>query len=119
MLVRRFPASHDTVTIELAQRDLRTQNYHTKASILDFEPPKSITRMCEKCGKETTWSLRAADAVGYKTFAITCDTAGYTCVLCDDLSLLVIYRNSDWKQTKSGIAAYAHRTVFKIGHACD
>jgi hypothetical protein len=87
---------------------------YTKASILGFEPPKSITRMCEKCGKETTWSLRAADPVGYQTFAITCDTAGYTCVLCDDLSLLVIYRNSDWKETKSR-GSYAHHTTFKIG----
>jgi hypothetical protein len=30
---------------------------YTKAAMRDFEPPKSTTRTCEGCKKETRWAL--------------------------------------------------------------
>src|ERR1039458_240381 len=40
---------------------------YTKAAIRGFEPPKSITRACKRCKKETTWTLAKAAEARYRT----------------------------------------------------
>ena len=48
---------------------------YTRIAIIGFRPPKSITRMCNVCKKETTWTMTALTnvhaeisfhAVGYR-----------------------------------------------------
>jgi hypothetical protein len=101
---------------------------YTKAAIRDFAPPKSITRMCSQCKKETTWTLaKAEEADNGTSFEVR--TAGYQCGLCNKERLLVLYRNLEWRAvtpqaTKRvgalGIAraipqSWSHHSVQKIG----
>lgn len=86
---------------------------YTKADIRGFSPPKSITRMCEQCKKETTWAIVRGEGVdpgGYFEVRIP----GYQCSLCEKERLLVLYRLLEWKQVPS-TPNYSHYSVQKIG----
>lgn len=85
---------------------------YTRAEIVDFEPPKSITRMCGNCKRETTWRLTEAQNVSGGT-GLGFSFAGYVCVLCGKTTLLVLYRKLDWKQRTPQY--FAHHLVQKIG----
>jgi hypothetical protein len=85
---------------------------YTKADIRDFRPPKSITRMCDKCDKQTTWGLvKNADIDAGTPFGFA--NAGYKCSLCETLTLLVLYQKLDWKEVSPQVWAYP--TARKIG----
>ncbi len=69
---------------------------YTRADIRDFGPPGSITRMCDMCGKETTWRRDAAQSLHAETSpSIIIQAAGYTCGLCEKNSVLVLYQALD------------------------
>jgi hypothetical protein len=74
---------------------------YTRASIVNFSPPKSITRTCgvKTCKKDTTWLLKDLTEGKVETSPqIFFKCAGYTCGLCGGNSLLVVYRLLDWKE---------------------
>ena len=86
---------------------------YRKAAIRDFHPPKSITRMCDVCKKETTWALaKGGEVDAGREFEVR--IAGYQCGLCNNDRLLVLYRLLEWKQDSGG-TFYSHRSVQKIG----
>jgi hypothetical protein len=96
-----------------AQEFIEKWPLYTKAAIRDFTPPKSITRACRECKKDTTWSLvMAQDVEPSREFEVR--IAGYQCVLCNKDTLSVIYRKLDWKVDSSNAFSF-HLSVQKIG----
>lgn len=76
---------------------------YTRAEIVDFDPPKAISRKCGgPCKKETTWSQRKGSFVQcevgskFDFFAVS-----YVCELCKDSSLIVMYRKLDYRRDPS------------------
>jgi hypothetical protein len=98
------------------QEFIETWPLYTRAEIQDFEPPSSITRMCRRCTKETTWSCLNADSVDVSNVdpSRTFRYAAYACVLCQKDSVLVVYQKLDWKQRPQS-ANYSYYAVKKIG----
>jgi hypothetical protein len=89
---------------------------YTKADILGFNPPESITRMCRRCKKETTWSRKASDSIPIDTDPNrTFQYVAYSCVLCGKDSVLVLYQLLDWKQRGPNSTNYSHHAVKKVG----
>jgi hypothetical protein len=88
---------------------------YTKATIRDFAPPKSITRMCSQCKKETTWTFAKTEEVDPgRQFEVR--IAGYCCSLCpnDPGTLLILYRKLEYKRDPS-VTLWSHYSVQKIG----
>jgi hypothetical protein len=90
---------------------------YTRADIVDFAPPESITRMCggADCKRETTWFFNQTVEVAMPTGSvIEFSAVGYTCGLCKKNSLVVVYRLLNWTETK-GSQFWSHKAVQKIG----
>jgi len=93
---------------------------YTQVKIENFTPPDSITRICERssCKKETTWLLgdrleASADAGGTSAYL---KMAAYSCGLCRNNNLVVIYELLDWCEVPGTYkASYHHTAVRKIG----
>jgi len=61
---------------------------YTRIEIIDFEPPNSITLLCTRCKKETTWlSSGKIDQSVNTDPKIYFKIVGYTCCLCDGTAL--------------------------------
>lgn len=94
---------------------------YTRAEIKDFNPPRSVTRMCTSasCAKETTWSLREQGDTTVNTEPrVSFRWAGYTCGLCGGNSLLVVYRMLNWREDPESHFVpkqWAYFAVQKIG----
>jgi len=97
---------------------IETWPFYTRADIIDFNPPASITRMCRHCQKETTWSRFRSDRVDlssspHRIFWFV----AYSCVLCakecPEDNLLVLYQKLDWKEVNAQL--WQHHGVKKIG----
>jgi hypothetical protein len=88
---------------------------YTRADIKNFDPPKSITRMCGPCGKETTWVLSGANGTAVDTSPqLPFQFVGYTCVLCTRNALLVLYRKLDWREDKDSYTTPKHKAYFSV-----
>ena len=96
-----------------AQEFIEKWPLYTKANIRGFSPPKSITRMCDVCKKNTTWALGNAVDVNQGSH-YSCYTAGYRCVLCEQQYLLVLYEGLDWHKAQNS-SYYSYHAVRKIG----
>jgi len=99
---------------------------YTRADIVDFDAPKAISRKCNgDCKKETTWSLGnrslAKSGVGdHADFYVV----SYTCDLCGERTLTVMYRKLDWHRKPElapapvgyfSINEWQHGAVQKVG----
>jgi hypothetical protein len=59
---------------------------YTRSDIEGFEPPRSISRMCEHCGKETTWGLLSSNDVSWRDVSnLDFGSSVYKCELQDEL----------------------------------
>lgn len=102
-----------------SQQFIENWPLYTRAAIRDFSAPRSITRMCGRCKKETTWTLRSQPHVGMDTKpAASFECAGYTCELCEENSLVVMYRKLDWHEDANSRVSpklWSYFAVHKIG----
>jgi hypothetical protein len=91
---------------------------YTQVQIKDFRPPDSITRICERCKKETTWLIGnrldgTATAGNTSSFF---KTAAYACGLCRGSNLVVIYELLNWSEVPGSQGnLWQHTAVRKIG----
>lgn len=94
---------------------------YTKVQIIDFKPPNSITRFCERssCLKETTWLVGTTLEGNAKAENGSFDfnAVPYACGLCRQNTLVVLYELLNWSAAKSGGLKYHHTAVRKIGQA--
>jgi hypothetical protein len=98
---------------------IETAPLYTRIELVGFYPPDSITRMCTGalCKRETTWSINSRQTVSCEGARDDVDfkVAAYTCVLCKQNSMAVIYQNLNWSPVSQGASSYQHTAVRKIG----
>jgi len=97
---------------------------YTRADIIDFDPPKSISRRCNgECKKETTWTLRKRSWVQTEN-DLDFWYATYLCELCRENNLVVIYRKLDHRRDPKfgpapagyySVNEWRHEAVQKVG----
>jgi len=94
---------------------------YTQVQMIDFMPPDSITRICERssCMKETTWLIGTTLEGNAKAENSSFDfrAVPYACGLCRQNTLVVLYELLNWRAAKSGGLQYHHTAVRKIGQA--
>lgn len=98
---------------------------YTRAEVLNFDPPKAISRRCEgECEKETTWSQIKTVAVSTMGTSPDFQAVSYVCSLCGKENLIVLYRKIDWHRKPElgpaprgyySINEWEHGAVQKIG----
>jgi hypothetical protein len=95
---------------------------YTQVVIENFSPPASITRICERvsCKKETTWLLgdKLDSTAKAGNTSLTFKTAAYTCGLCRNNNLVVIYELLNWCQNPDSHVtpkSWHNTAVRKIG----
>jgi hypothetical protein len=91
---------------------------YTQVQMKDFRPPDSITRICERCNKETTWLIGdQIDGVGSAgNTRLDFKAAAYACGLCRHSNLVVIYELLNWSEVPGSQGKlYQHKAVRKIG----
>lgn len=93
---------------------------YTQVKIKNFEPPNSITRICEResCMRETTWligdTLRERAKAG--NTGLYFESAAYTCGLCRNSNLVVFYELLNWCEVPGSEGkSWNHTAVRKIG----
>lgn len=79
---------------------------YTPASIEDFQPPARVSFQCDNlpsCGKETTWmkigNVEFSHLDGVKDAHFK--WVWYVCVLCNETSLLVLFREVEWAERRA------------------
>ena len=96
-----------------------TAPLYTRVEVKDFAPPGSITRMCSRCKRDTTWAkFDAKDHQLDTTPNVSFQSMGYSCVLCRDNSIVVLYEKLEWKEDPSSTwspKSWSHFAVRKVG----
>ena len=99
------------------QEFIQNAPLYTQIELENFAPPTSIMRMCGRkvCKRETTWQRNDTCSVTLQDVSpqISFKIVGYTCALCRNNSLAVIYELLNWSEdTKS---RWHHTAVRKVG----
>jgi hypothetical protein len=92
---------------------------YTRIGLVGFSPPDSITRMCTnaKCRRETTWSQDTQVRIDITETHpdIRFRIAAYSCVLCSQNCVAIIYELLSWTESFKGSNQWRYTAVRKIG----